>query len=46
MHALQVESQAYQTPFACGRPQAAQRKLAEAQDFLDDADDGFYRGLA
>ena len=46
MHAFQVESQAYQTPFACDRAQATQRKLTEPHDFLDDADDGFYRGLA
>lgn len=39
MQAFEIESQADQTPFTGGLPQATQRKLAKAQDFLDDADD-------
>ena len=41
MHAFEIERQADQAPFSSSRPQAAQRELAEAQDFLDDADHGF-----
>ena len=46
MHALEIERQADQAPFSCGRPQTAQRELAEAQDFLDDPDHGFYGAFA
>lgn len=45
VQSFEIESQANQAPFASGRLQATQRELAEAQDFLDDADDGFNRAL-
>jgi hypothetical protein len=38
MYALELERQTYQAPFSSGSPQAAQRKLAESQDILDDPD--------
>jgi len=46
MQTLQIEGQAHQTPLACGRRQPPQRKLAEAQDFFDDANDRFHSALA
>src|SRR3989304_6196903 len=41
VHALQVESQADESPFACRRQQAAQGKLSKAEDLLDDANNWF-----
>lgn len=46
VHTLQIESQTNQASFACDSCQAAQRELSEAQDLLDDPDDGFDRTLA
>ena len=43
MQPFQVVSQTNQGPLASGSEQAAQRKLAKAQHFLDDANHGFDR---
>ena len=42
MQSLEIESQTNQTPFTDNFFQAAQGKLAEPQDFLDNADHGFH----
>lgn len=41
MQTFQIKSQANQRPFPGRRRQTAQGELAKAQDFLDDANDGF-----
>jgi hypothetical protein len=41
MQSFDVEGQTYQAPFPCGSGLSTQGELAEAQDFLDDADDRF-----
>ena len=46
MHTLQVESQTDEAPLACGGGQAAQRELAKAEDFFNDADHGLDRAFA
>src|SRR5512139_3230874 len=43
VHALEIEGQTDETPFACGRKQAAQGELAKAEDFFDDANDQLNR---
>jgi len=46
MQSLEIETQTNQTPFSGNFLQAAQRKLAEAQDFFDDADHGFHSAFS
>ena len=46
VQALEVESDANQGPFTCGRPDATQRELSEAKHFLDDPNDRLDRGFA
>ena len=46
MQAFEIERQTHQTPFCSRRPPAPQRELAEAQDLLDDPDDGFHGAFA
>jgi hypothetical protein len=42
VQAFEIESQADQAPLTSGSQQTPQRKLAEADDFFDDADEGFH----
>ncbi len=46
VHALQVESQADETPFACCGCQSAQGKLSKAEDLFEDADNRFHSGFS
>jgi len=39
VHSFQIEGQAYKTPFSGSVCPAAQRKLAKAKNFFDDAND-------
>lgn len=43
---LQVERQAYQTPFTGRGHQSTQRELSKAQDFFDEANHQFHCALA
>src|SRR3990172_6272231 len=45
MQAFEIERQTHQTPFSGSGEQAAQRELAEAQDFFDDPDHRFDSAL-
>ena len=46
VHALEVERQAHERPFACGGGQAAQRELPKAEDLFDDSNDGLHRAFS
>ena len=45
VHALEIESQADETPFPSGGGQAAQGELAKTEDFFDDANDRLHGAL-
>lgn len=46
MQTLEIEGQTHQTPFSGNSQKAAQRELAETQDFLDNPDHGFNGAFA
>ena len=46
MQSLKIESQTHQAPFAGNFLQAAQRKLAESENFFDDANHGFHSAFS